>query len=329
MAFSGDLARLYSKFLEGDRPVHERLTELVLEYCTERQACGVGEGGDDDITVVSLGDGTGEPGLRVAKRLRESVQKGQQNVKVFSTDVSDDMNRQARERAESEGLLSLIHNDKLEASSPHVQVQFLQLSADSETDLRQHFLDHSVDIVVMSFSLMFVPDKGKCMSEIARILKPGGRAIFAVLRRFAMIGMMEQALQTIDVFGNPKVQVANCLALKEEGSIETLLQNMFVAQNKKSTLAVHTSEILEYTPYLSTDEEEVLDMFCTFVDADGWEEAQRNRDDARKCVRKEILKCMQTGEGWIVAEEEGLTKQYFQCPDCAAFILTAVRDAES
>lgn len=48
----------------------------------------------------------------------------------------------------------------------------------SATDLP--FDDSSFDVVVSSFMLMFVPDPGKALSEMRRVLKPGGRLVVSV-----------------------------------------------------------------------------------------------------------------------------------------------------
>ena len=42
------------------------------------------------------------------------------------------------------------------------------------------FKDHSFDVVVCGFGIMFMPDKHKAYSEALRVLKPGGRIIMTV-----------------------------------------------------------------------------------------------------------------------------------------------------
>ena len=58
--------------------------------------------------------------------------------------------------------------------------------------------DHSVDVVMSNGVLNLVPDKRKAMSEIARVLKPGGRAQIADI----LIGetLPDSALRDIDLW---------------------------------------------------------------------------------------------------------------------------------
>ena len=48
--------------------------------------------------------------------------------------------------------------------------------------------DASVDAVVCAFGLMYVPDPGRAMAEMVRVLRPGGRVVAAVWGRRARCG---------------------------------------------------------------------------------------------------------------------------------------------
>lgn len=54
--------------------------------------------------------------------------------------------------------------------------------------------DASFDVVLSSFGCMFAPDQGKAAAEIARVLKPGGRAAIAAWRPDGSIGGFFQAV---------------------------------------------------------------------------------------------------------------------------------------
>jgi len=109
------------------------------------------------MTVLDLASGTGEPALSLAKAL------GPQG-KVIATDLVPEMLEFARENAAAQ----LISN-----------IDFRL--ADAEL---LPFPDQEFDRVTSRFGIMFFPDIAKAMSEIHRVLKPGGRVCFAVFGSF-------------------------------------------------------------------------------------------------------------------------------------------------
>ena len=117
--------------------------------------------GDAMIAALQIGDdqrhlevcaGTGEPGLSIAAL----APKG----RVTLTDLSPEMLAVARRRAEAKGLTN---------------IEFRECSAD---DLP--FDDASFDSVGCRFGFMFIPDVSQAVSELARVLKPGGRVCASV-----------------------------------------------------------------------------------------------------------------------------------------------------
>ncbi len=121
----------------------------------------IGSVGDAMIAALRIADdqqhlevcaGTGEPGLSIAAL----APKG----RVTLTDLSPEMLAVSRRRAEAKGLTN---------------VEFRECSAD---DLP--FDDASFDSVGCRFGFMFIPDVSQAVSELARVLKPGGRVCASV-----------------------------------------------------------------------------------------------------------------------------------------------------
>ena len=86
--FDAEFSKLYAHIVEGDLPMHKKLTDAVA-------ALGLSAGS----VVLSIGDGSGEPGVRIAR--------AQPDVKVFSTDASEQMTSMAAECGSGVKILSL------------------------------------------------------------------------------------------------------------------------------------------------------------------------------------------------------------------------------
>lgn len=96
-------------------------------------------------TVLEIACGTG----RVTRNIRKVLPA---DVKFYATDISNDMLQIAEREAGSEGI---------------------EFKAEDAQNLS--FADNTFDLVVFQFGLMFLPDKNKGLSEIYRVLKPGGK----------------------------------------------------------------------------------------------------------------------------------------------------------
>ncbi len=106
----------------------------------------------DDQQHLEVCAGTGEPGLTIATLAP--------NGRVTLTDLSSEMLAVARRRAETKGVTN---------------VDIRESSAD---DLP--FGDASFDSVGCRFGFMFIPDVSQTVSELVRVLKPGGRVCASV-----------------------------------------------------------------------------------------------------------------------------------------------------
>jgi len=107
--------------------------------------------------VLDLASGTGEPGISVAQRVGPEG-------RVTAVDVSSDLLAVAVERAGKRGLA----NFAIQQADAH----------------RLPFADHSFDLATCRFGVMFFAEAQKALTELRRVLKPGGRACFAAWGSF-------------------------------------------------------------------------------------------------------------------------------------------------
>ncbi|HVU58959.1 MAG TPA: methyltransferase domain-containing protein [Puia sp.] len=98
--------------------------------------------------ILEIACGTG--------RVTRHLQKAFPGVRLIATDINKDMVDIARRL------------------TPGANIEW------QTADARElPFDDHSFDMVIFQFGLMFVPDKQKALSEAQRVLRPGGRLLFS------------------------------------------------------------------------------------------------------------------------------------------------------
>jgi ubiquinone/menaquinone biosynthesis C-methylase UbiE len=107
--------------------------------------------------VLDLATGTGEVAFRAARR----------GARVTAVDIAEPMLAKARERAGSEGLEIAFERGDAE-----------YLSQD----------DASFDVVSSNFGLIFAPDHTNVASELARVVRPGGRIGFTAWKPNPKLG---------------------------------------------------------------------------------------------------------------------------------------------
>ncbi|WP_102273105.1 class I SAM-dependent methyltransferase [Cytobacillus massiliigabonensis] len=89
--------------------------------------------------------------------------------------------------------------EKAKGKFPHASITFLQMDAQNLT-----FPDATYDIVIASLLLSVVPNPQKCMEEMIRVVKPGGRIIIFdkfVPRNEELSLLKKLARPIISVFG--------------------------------------------------------------------------------------------------------------------------------
>lgn len=115
--------------------------------------------------VLDVACGTGLISVSVAEKVGPTGG-------VVATDISEKMVEHVRRIAETRRLGQL---DAYRADAEAVDVT----------------PDASVDLVTCALGLMYVPDTGKALAQAFRVLKPGGRAVFAVWGERSKCGWAE------------------------------------------------------------------------------------------------------------------------------------------
>jgi ubiquinone/menaquinone biosynthesis C-methylase UbiE len=135
--------------------------------------------GKSDVRILDLASASGEPAATLASALPKA--------QVLSTDIAAPYLQLGQARARCLGLANL---------------QFE--TADAEN--LQQYGDASFDAVTIALGIMFLPEHDKALSEIARVLKPGGTLLltvwgphdrvpfFETARKLATGGLEQQAV---------------------------------------------------------------------------------------------------------------------------------------
>lgn len=145
--------------------------------------------------VLDLGCGTGYPSLLAA-------QAAGKEGRVIGLDLAEGMLAVARRKAERLGL------DNLTFQTGDVT----SLSAETE----------SVDSVISRFCLMFLPDVPKAVSEIARVLKPGGylaAAVWSAMEKNPFISLPMEVLSSIFTLPPPDPEQPGVFRLARPGDL--------------------------------------------------------------------------------------------------------------
>jgi len=135
---------------ERRRATIESVSAPVAEWLIHELAPRQGD------TILELAAGPGDAGFLAAPLIGEEG-------RLISTDFSPEMVEVARRRGEELGLTNVDH-----------------FAMDAE---RLELEDDSVDGVICRFAFMLMADPAAALAETRRVLRPGGRLVFAVWRR--------------------------------------------------------------------------------------------------------------------------------------------------
>lgn len=126
-----------------DRYLGPFIFEPYARHVVERTVSGA-----PPQSILEIACGTG--------RVTRHLQKAFPNARLVATDFNKDMISIARQ---------LITGTNIEWQTADAQ--------------ELPFDNHSFDLVIFQFGLMFIPDKPKALTEAHRILTPGGRLLFS------------------------------------------------------------------------------------------------------------------------------------------------------
>jgi ubiquinone/menaquinone biosynthesis C-methylase UbiE len=139
---------------------------------------------------------------------------------VVGTDLSDTMVQAVRSEAARRGIAA----------------QFLHMNAE-----RLDFPDASFDVVLCALGLMYVPDPGRALAEMLRVVKPGGRVVVSVWGARGECGWAE-------IFPIVESRIASdvCPLFFQLGSGSALADTM-TSQGAEQVEVVRLSTVLRYS----------------------------------------------------------------------------------
>jgi len=182
------------------------VTDLLIEWAEPAPG----------MRVLDLASGTGEPALSLAPRVGP-------DGSVTATDVIPEMVIIAAENAAEQGITNI-----------HVQ------QADAGT---LPFPDASFDRVTCRFGVMYFPDVPRALREVRRVLRPGGRAVFAVWGPLEQIDYLTSTLQILLRYQSvpppaPDPDAPHPLRFARSGTLSAALREAGFATVREETRSV-------------------------------------------------------------------------------------------
>jgi ubiquinone/menaquinone biosynthesis C-methylase UbiE len=184
-----------SFYWKKNRDVIERMFAPISKALIESA------GLNSEDRVLDLAGGIGEPSLTIANRYGD-------RLSITFTDV----------------VFEMIQAAQTEASKRNIyNIQFCQCSGD-----HLPFADDSFNAVVSRLGIMFFPDTKRALNEITRVLRPNGRASFAVWHRREFTPMHEIVSKVLEEFipSEPvSYDAPDPFRFSQEGRLKNLLRD--------------------------------------------------------------------------------------------------------
>jgi ubiquinone/menaquinone biosynthesis C-methylase UbiE len=167
---------------------------------------------NSDDRVLDLAGGIGEPSLTIAQNYGN-------HLSITFTDV----------------VFEMILAAQTEASKRNIyNIQFCQCSGD-----HLPFADGSFNAVVSRLGIMFFPDTKRALTEITRVLRPNGRASFAVWHRREFTPMHEIVSTVLEKFipSEPvPFDAPDPFRFSQEGRLKDLLKDAGFSSTSEKVL---------------------------------------------------------------------------------------------
>jgi len=204
-------------------------------------------------TILELAAGPGDTGFVVAARLGPEG-------RLISTDFSPEMVEVARRRASELGLSNVDHRI--------MDAERLELS------------DDSVDAVICRFGFMLKADPEVALAETRRVLRPGGRLVFAVWRgpeQNPWISLAGRVLAARGLVPPPDPGAPSPFALSSDVRVRSLLEDAGFADVRIEDVPILQASS-DLDDYIETARDTGGAFAAAFSEASGDEQAAIKRE---------------------------------------------------
>lgn len=180
--FGGEVARLYGDFFVQLRPSWERHVEAVAQHVAPAP-----------MTILDIASGPGQPAMLLAQRFPTAT--------VLSTDLAPDMVAQAASSVAAAGLAGQVSCSTMDMQD--------MAAVGSGT----------CDVVTASYGLMFAPELPRALSEVHRVLRPGGYLVTTVWRTMPMMSLVGEVMAAVLGHAPPPPPI-NPMSLSEDIALD-------------------------------------------------------------------------------------------------------------
>jgi len=214
----GRASAIYERQQKQNQPIFDEFVKLAQRLLPTPE--------EGSASVLDVASGPGEPALSMAAAMP--------HINVTVSDLEPDNLAIAKRRAEK--LPNVVGFEVQDATA---------LTA---------FPDASFDLVTMSYGLMFVEDREKCVHELHRVLKPGGELLLSYWKEMKVVTLARRVLddtvravpvvvvtggEPSDASGGPP-PMPDPTALAQQGLAEKLLAKKFdVAETKTGSYSFY------------------------------------------------------------------------------------------